>query len=337
MARDQLQLVAAKHMKPERMMRLMANAIRTTPKLAQSDPLTLLGSMMTCASLGLEPNTVLGHAYLIPFDNKRKGITEIQLVLGYKGMIDLARRSGHVVNIHADVVYDNDEFSYEYGSNQHLRHIPGSARNTPTHAYCHAKLTDGEAFIVLPYAEVLKVRDASQGYKTALKYGKKDNPWIAHEHQMARKTAVRALFNELPISIEKVVDALEVDGQAADFSGFAMQPAEGMPTPGPASDDGIIEGGKPEGQDSTSAENTAPPAPEDKAPTKAPDDEQNSAPDFSGFVTKITEELVAANDQGAVEAVMEIYAAQIEQTEGTAFHDQIMQAADTRRDGLSNG
>lgn len=237
-AKQQLAAVAAGHMRPERMLRLMANAMRTTPQLGECDPLSLLGSMMTCASLGVEPNTPLGHAYLIPFKNNRKNITEVQLILGYKGMIDLARRSGHIVNIHGDVVYEGDEFSFEYGSEQHLKHRPKGKRATPLYAYCHAKLTDGEAFVVLPWDEVIAIRDASQGYKTAVKYGKKDSPWIAHQHEMAAKTAVRALFKYLPISIEmdggKLGDALAVDEQQVDFSQFAQNPDDGHTIEGDA-------------------------------------------------------------------------------------------------------
>ena len=230
-ARQQLAAVAAAHMRPSQMLRLMANAIRTTPQLAECDPLSLLGCMMTCASLGLMPNTPLQSAYLIPFKNKRKGITEVQLVVGYRGMIDLARRSGHIRNIHGDVVYEGDEFSFEYGSNQHLKHRPKGKRVNPVYAYCHATLTDGEAFVVLPWDEVMAIRDASQGYRTAVQYGKKDTPWIAHEHAMASKTAVRALFKYLPISIEmdngKLGDALTVDENQIDFSSFATNPEDG--------------------------------------------------------------------------------------------------------------
>ena len=230
-AKEQLAMVAAHHMRPSQMLRLMANAIRTTPQLAECDPLSLLGCMMTCASLGLMPNTPLQSAYLIPFKNKRKGITEVQLVVGYRGMIDLARRSGHIRNIHGDVVYEGDEFSFEYGSNQHLKHRPKGKRVNPVYAYCHATLTDGEAFVVLPWDEVMAIRDASQGYRTAVQYGKKDTPWIAHEHAMASKTAVRALFKYLPISIEmdngKLGDALTVDENQIDFSSFATNPEDG--------------------------------------------------------------------------------------------------------------
>ena len=261
-AKNQLAAVAASHMKPERMMRLMANALRTTPQLAECEPLSLLGAMMTCASLGLEPNTVLGHAYLIPFKNRRKNITEVQLVIGYKGMIDLARRSGHIVSMHADVVYDGDDFDFHYGTDQFLRHKPAGARGTPTHAYCYVKLTDGEAFIVYPYAQVLAIRDASQGYRTAVKYGKQDSPWIAHEHQMARKTMVRAIFNELPVSIEKLSDALEIDDQRADFGAFAMDPTAGAAG---VSDDGeVLDGEATPAEDDPAAE----PAPEKETPSR---------------------------------------------------------------------
>jgi phage RecT family recombinase len=97
-ARDQLAAVAAKHMNPERMMRVVANAIRVTPKLQDCEPISFLGALMQCAALGLEPNTVLGHAYLIPFENSRKvggewvKVKEVQVIIGYKGLIDLARR-----------------------------------------------------------------------------------------------------------------------------------------------------------------------------------------------------------------------------------------------------
>lgn len=219
-ARSQLAKVAAKHMNPERMMRVVANAMRTTPQLAECDPMSMLGALMTAASLGLEPNTPLGHAYLIPFKNTKKGITEVQFIIGYKGFADLARRSGQIVGLHADVVYSDDElWSYEYGSNMHLRHKPGPRRGQKTHAYCHVTLKDGQAFVVLPFEQVIKTRDSSQGWKTAVRFGKTAmNPWSTHEDRMAAKTAVRALANagEMPLSIE-FLEAVEADETATGF------------------------------------------------------------------------------------------------------------------------
>jgi recombination protein RecT len=244
--------VAPKHLTADRMLRVMIQALRKTPKLGECSPLSLMGAMISCAALGLEPNTPLQMAHLIPFEKrgKRDGKwvtleTNVNLIIGYPGLIDLARRTGTLVSIHADVVYEGDEFSYEYGSNMHLRHVPSGvaadlAKRRPTHAYAHAKLSDGEAFEVLPYPLVLKIRDATQAYQQAMR-GKADNernpndhrnwastPWIAYEHEMACKTMVRRLAKWLPKSIEfstaTMMDSM-ADRGMIDFSKIAHDPA----------------------------------------------------------------------------------------------------------------
>lgn len=222
--------VLPRHLNPERMLRVLAQCVHKTPKLAACDPMTLLGAMQACASLGLEPNTPLGHAYLIPFG------TDVQLIIGYRGYIDLARRSGNMVSIHADVVYEGDDFDFFYGSGQYLKHRPRGNRGNPLEAYAYAKLTDGEAFEVLPYTLVLRVRDNSQGYKYAkgdaernpsdAKKQKRfaESPWVANEHEMAAKTMVRRLAKWLPLSLEfanaATLDAMSEAGKA-DFAVFA--------------------------------------------------------------------------------------------------------------------
>ncbi|UFM64207.1 recombinase RecT [Paracoccus sp. MA] len=246
-AKGQLAAVAAAHMKPERMMRLMANALRVTPKLGECNPLSLLGAMMQCASLGLEPNTVLGHAYLIPFDRKEKNKktgrwevveTNVQLIIGYKGYIDLARRSGHITSIAAGIHYSDDEatgglWEYEEGTESRLRHRAGAQEGQKLHAYAIAKFRDGgHAYVVLPWAKVMKIRDGSQGWqaavRTAEQYNKPINsPWATHEDEMAQKTAIRALAKFLPLSTE-FRDGLEADGARADYMGFAMNPTAGL-------------------------------------------------------------------------------------------------------------
>ncbi|WP_305968325.1 MULTISPECIES: recombinase RecT [unclassified Mameliella] len=240
-ARQQLAAVAAKHMSPERLMRVTANAIRTTPKLQRADPLSFLGALMQCAALGLEPNTVLGHAYLIPFDKKEKNKktgrwevvgTQVQLVIGYKGFIDLARRSGHITSISAGIHYSDDElWEHEEGTEARLRHRPGPQEGEKLHAYAIAKFTDGgHAYVVLPWAKVMQIRDNSENWKTAVRYGKQqDTPWAKHEDAMAAKTAIRALAKFLPLSVE-MADALTIDhdqGTRVDYAAFAQSPEDG--------------------------------------------------------------------------------------------------------------
>ena len=268
-ARDQLAAVAAKHMNPERMMRVVANAIRTTPKLQQCEPMSFLGALMHCASMGLEPNTPLGHAYLIPFENKRKGVTEVQVVIGYKGFIDLARRSGQLASIHGDIVYDDDElWSHEYGSDQHLRHRPGPRKGRRLGAYCYVKLNLGDGITAeghrfMTMDEIIAHRDKhSQGWKTAVRFGKTaDSPWNEANpafEAMAIKTAVRALANrgELPMTIE-FMSAMQTDETTSDYRAFAMDPSSGVTPP---------EGDYIEAE----AEEEADPEPEQSKPTPKP-------------------------------------------------------------------
>lgn len=212
-----LAAVLPKHVGPDRMLKIALGALRTTPKLMQARTDTLLGAIIQCAQLGLEPNTPLGHAYLIPFENRSKGITEVQIVFGYKGLIDLARRSGQIVSIAAHEVREHDHFEYEYGLDEKLVHRPTMGeRGNVIAFYAVAKLVGGGyAFEVMSNADVIAIRDASQGWKTAVKYKKEaSSPWGAYYTEMGRKTVLRRLFKYLPVSIE-LATASTLDDKAA--------------------------------------------------------------------------------------------------------------------------
>ncbi len=212
-----LAAVLPKHVGADRMLKIALGALRTTPKLMQARTDTLLGAIIQCAQLGLEPNTPLGHAYLIPFENRSKGITEVQIVFGYKGLIDLARRSGQIVSIAAHEVREHDHFEYEYGLDEKLVHRPAMGERGAVIAfYAVAKLVGGGyAFEVMSNADVIAIRDASQGWKTAVRFKKEaSSPWGAHFVEMGRKTVLRRLFKFLPVSIE-LATAATLDGKAA--------------------------------------------------------------------------------------------------------------------------
>lgn len=214
--RSTLAAVLPKHVGPDRMLKIALGALRTTPKLMQARTDTLLGAIIQCAQLGLEPNTPLGHAYLIPFENRSKGITEVQIVFGYKGLVDLARRSGQIVSIAAHEVRENDHFEYEYGLDEKLVHRPEMGERGEVIAfYAVAKLVGGGyAFEVMSKADVIAIRDASQGWKQAVRFKKEaSSPWGAHFVEMGRKTVLRRLFKFLPVSIE-LATAATLDGKA---------------------------------------------------------------------------------------------------------------------------
>ncbi len=194
------QLAAAlpRHMTPDRMIRIVSTEIRKTPELANCDMQSFIGAVVQCSQLGLEPGNALGHAYLLPFGNgkSKSGQSNVQLIIGYRGMIDLARRSGQIVSISARTVRQGDSFHFEYGLNENLTHIPGENEDSPiTHVYAVARLKDGGVqFEVMTHNQIEKVR--------ALSKASQNGPWVSHWEEMAKKTVIRRLFKYLPVSIE---------------------------------------------------------------------------------------------------------------------------------------
>jgi recombination protein RecT len=190
--------VLPQHMGPDRLMKVALHAIRTTPALLECTTKSLMGAVIQCAQLGLEPNTVLGHAYLVPFNNKKARRMDVQVIVGYKGLIDLARRSGQIESIAAHAVHENDEFECSLGTEDTLIHKPNMTkdRGKIIAFYAVAKLKGGaHAFEVMSKADVDKVMAGTQS-KGA--YG----PWKDHYPEMGRKTVIRRLAKYLPLSIE---------------------------------------------------------------------------------------------------------------------------------------
>jgi len=187
-----------RHVNPDRMARIALTALRTTPKLAQCTPESFLGCIIQAAQLGLEVNTPLGHAYLLPFEDRRNNRVICQLIIGYQGAIDLARRSGLVKAIYAFPVYKGDTFEWELGLNPTIRHVPGLVEHKDadlTHVYAVAKLEGGEPiFTVLTRSEVEKYRKRSRAAN--------NGPWMTDYEAMSLKTAIRRLYRWLPKSAE---------------------------------------------------------------------------------------------------------------------------------------
>src|SRR5690554_876854 len=123
-----------KHMDPDRLARIATTVLRQTPQLGAADPASFLGALMTCAQLGLEPGP-LGHAYLVPFRNNKTNTVEVTFIPGYRGLLELARRSGQVRSVAAHVVKDGDDFEFSLGLHPRLEHKPGHKRGDTTHVY----------------------------------------------------------------------------------------------------------------------------------------------------------------------------------------------------------
>lgn len=198
-----IQSLVPKHVTPERLCRIGLNAISRNPKLMECAPETIVGSIVNCASLGLEPN-LLGHAYIVPFYNGSNKRFEAQFQLGYKGALDLIRRTGQVSTITAHEVYEGDDFDYAYGLEEKLMHKPCGEddQDKITHFYACYKLKDGgTGFVVMSRKQMDTHRDRFTKSKT--KQGQVFGPWQEHYVSMALKTVILRLIKYMPISIEQ--------------------------------------------------------------------------------------------------------------------------------------
>ncbi|MCW4039995.1 MAG: recombinase RecT [Candidatus Bathyarchaeota archaeon] len=189
-----------KHITVERMMRIAQTAYSRNPKLAECDPRTIIAGVVQASQMGLEIDTPLGHSYLIPFKNNKTGKMEAQFQTGYRGELSLAYRTREYKVIGAYSVYKNDEFHYELGLEQRLKHIPAKApEGEPIFYYAIYKtISGGEGFEVMSREQVTK--HANQ-YSMAFQKGW-SSPWKSDFDAMAKKTVLKRLLSYAPKSIE---------------------------------------------------------------------------------------------------------------------------------------
>jgi recombination protein RecT len=188
-------LPKSKGMDAERLTRMTLTTLRTNPKLLECSIESLLGACLQSASLGLEPN-LLGSCYFVPY----KG--QVSFQIGYKGLIDLVTRKGEVTNIVAQEVRKGDEFHYEFGRNETLKHVPApnAERGEIEYFYAYANLKNGGfSFQVMHISDIEKIRD---GYSISYKFDKNNSIWVKHFESMALKTVIKKLIKYLPISVE---------------------------------------------------------------------------------------------------------------------------------------
>ena len=182
---------------PERYTRMVMTALSTNPQLQQCTPESFLGAVMQAAQLGVEPNTPLGQAYLIPFRNKGK--LEVQFQLGYKSYLDLAYRSGEVTIIDAQAVHKNDEFEYEYGLDPKLKFKPALTDRGEVIAYYAMFKTKmgGFNFLVMSKEDIINhAKQYSQSYSNSY------SPWKTNFDSMAKKTVLKQVLKYAPLKSE---------------------------------------------------------------------------------------------------------------------------------------
>ena len=248
----------------KRFVRIALTAISSNPKLAQAcalSPATFLGSMMNAAQLGLEPNTPMGKAYLLPYNNIDKNtgkkVPMVQFQIGVYGYIDLAFRSGLVKSITAEVRYKKDFWAYEKGINEKLKHVPydegDPGEAVGYYAVIHMKDVinpDGsknEGAVITAYMPKYRVLEHAKRFSKSYdkKSGTFSGPWASDFDAMAKKTVLLQALKYAPKASEDAnfANAFKLDNTVRDGIGKDAETikTEGIFVDGVASDSPIAD------------------------------------------------------------------------------------------------
>ena len=223
-----------KHITPDRMIQMCTTFIARNPKIAKCSEKSIIGGFMQASILGFPPVEALGYCYFVPYKNNKTNETECQFQIGYKGYMDLARRSGQIKMIFSEVVYKDDFFEYELGLEPVIKHVPNveidPLDSNITYVYAVVRyLNDGYNFVVLPRKTIESYRRRSP-----MQYDKATGAWSTDYAAMAKKTAIRRLSKYMPLNLddqtkllsdEQIITPDKMDTSAAK-SGLAIENIE---------------------------------------------------------------------------------------------------------------
>lgn len=220
--KSQMALALPKHLNPDRMARLALTAFSSSPALQECTPQSIIGSLMTAASLGLEPG-INGQGYLIPYK------TTCTFVPGWKGLVDIANRSGRCT-VWTGAVFDGDEFDYALGDSPFIRHKPGDEDDPAKLLYVYSVgRVKGSEWAVIEVWPIEKVRRHRDKYN---KVGAKHYSFRDWE-MYARKVPLLQVLKYMPQSIE-LANAIEATHAAEEGRAVVIDAASKFMTVGDA-------------------------------------------------------------------------------------------------------
>lgn len=204
---EQIRVALPKHLDTDRFIRICMTSLQTKPDLLDCDPVSFISASMQCAQLGLEPDSTLKHCHLVPFNNR------VQIILGYRGIVRLAMRSGEIAYVVGECVYSNDRFIPRRGTQREILHeAPLRNRGELIGAYAIAYLKNAPPYVPPPQV-VIGPDDVARAKSSAQATDKSTSPWNINKPAMWAKTAIRRLEPQLPL------DAVAAKGFDIDARG----------------------------------------------------------------------------------------------------------------------
>lgn len=180
----------------------LATWIDRQPELQKCTPESIQHSLLSAASAGITLDPNLGHAYLIPYYNKKTGVHEAHLHISYRGLIHASTRDNQFKYVRAAAVYQNDVFHVDQGTTVEVTHkIAIGGRGNIIGAWALAETMSGDRYFeYLTIDQIRKIRDRSKN--------KDGLAWKVFFEEMARKCAVRRLLKYTPASPKEVLEVM---------------------------------------------------------------------------------------------------------------------------------
>lgn len=211
----EIEKAIGKVMTADRFARIALTLYNSNELFYSADTKSFLACLMQSAQSGLEPNTVLGEAYIVPYKNNKQGTVEVSFQLGYKGLLKLAHNSGQFEAIYAHEVREGDRFEYSYGLHKDLIHIPADIPSEKvTHYYAVYKLKNGGFDFVVWSKE--RVEQHAKTFSKQYTWNGKVNSnsvWAKNFDSMAKKTVIIDVLKYAPKSVE-MARAMQEDYKA---------------------------------------------------------------------------------------------------------------------------
>lgn len=230
--RGELARALPQMIEPDQFIRIALTTVKQDEYLLEADPVSFLAAVFEAAQAGLLIDGFLGHAYLVSFFSTKRNVRLVQFMPGYKGLIELARRSGEIAKVEARVVRAGDLFRYAYGIHQKLEHVPADDEHADlarwSHVYAIAWFKDPATppqFEVMTYPQVMAIKKRSASVAKG-----RSSPWDTDEVPMAQKTVIRRLMRLLPLSVkdQRIVEkdeAFAAGVRQAEFEVKSSAPA----------------------------------------------------------------------------------------------------------------
>lgn len=206
----------------ERFIQICSTLIRNSD-IAKCTASSIIGAIMQCAIIRLDPTPILQECNFLPYENKKKGIYELQFGLGYKGILKLIHRTDKVASVDLKCVYDKDFWDYQEGDSPFIKHKPNLDEEGKL-KYVYAIITftnGGKQRIVMNKKAVYRLKNKSQAKDS------KYSPWNKTEDEftMWLKSALKQLNKYVPFETE-TQKQLAVDEVVIEPDKFDMNTKE---------------------------------------------------------------------------------------------------------------